>query len=139
VSALLRIAAGVSLAWAVVLLAFKRELFVGAFMPPLGRAFANGLAVTQLVLAYVFWYAAAAPAANRGAIYAAIMLMALRTGNDLYQLLVLLPPEHALISLADLVLSVGLLVGVLEALPRVLAEETGDRPTQGRRSAGHVE
>ena len=138
-SALLRIAAGVSLAWAVVLLAFKRELFVGAFMPPLGRAFANGLAVTQLVLAYVFWYAAAAPAANRGAIYAAIMLMALRTGNDLYQLLVLLPPEHALISLADLVLSVGLLVGVLEALPRVLAEETGDRPTQGRRSAGHVE
>jgi hypothetical protein len=127
VSALLRIAAVVSLAWAVVLLAFKRELFAGAFISPLGRALANGLAVTQLVLAYVFWSAAATPTANRAAIYAAIMLMALRTSNDLYQLLVLLPPQQALISLADLVVSVGLLVGILEALPRVAAQDGGNR------------
>jgi len=129
VGALLRIAAVVSLAWAVVLLAFKKELFAGAFLPPLGRALANGLAVTQLVLAYIFWHAAAAPAANRGTIYAAIILMALRTANDLYQLLVLLPPEQALISLADLVVSVGILVAVLEALPRLLGEGSGNQPT----------
>ncbi len=127
--ALLRIAAIASIAWAAVLLAFKRELFAGAFMPPLARALANGLAVTQLVLAYLFWAAAAAPDANRGVIYAAIMLMALRTGNDLYQLLVLLPPEQALISLADLVVSVGLLVGILEALPTVLGPRGGKHPT----------
>ena len=122
---LLRIAAAVSLAWAAVLLLLKEELFAGALLSPLGRAFANGLAISQLVFAYLFWYAATAPATNRGAIYAAIMLMALRTANDLYQLLVLLPPEHALISLGDLVVSVALLVGILEALPRLLAPKAG--------------
>jgi TPR repeat protein len=126
VSVLLRIAGGVSFAWAVVLLGLKEKLFAPAALSPLGRAFANGLGITQLVFAYVFWYGAAAPAANRGAIYAAIMLMALRTANDLYQLLVLLPPEQALISLADLVVSVALLVGILEALPRVLVRKGTD-------------
>jgi hypothetical protein len=49
------------------------------------------------------------------------MLSALKTANDLYELLVLMPPNEALPALADLVLSVGLLVGLLEALPRMLA------------------
>lgn len=123
---LLRIAAFVSFAWAVVLLAFKKELFGAAALTPLGQAFANGLGIAQLVFAYVFLYAAAAPATQRGAIYAAIMLMALRTANDLYQLLVLLPPDQALISLADLVVSVALLVGILEALPRLVAPQGGN-------------
>jgi hypothetical protein len=125
-SVLLRIAGAVSLVWAVLLLGFKEHLFGRPALSPLGRAFANGLGITQLVFAYVFWYAAAAPAANRGALYAAIMLMALRTANDLYQLLVLLPPEQALVSLADLVVSVALLVGILEALPRVLVRKGTD-------------
>lgn len=120
---LLRIAAGVSLAWAVILLALKEPVFAAPTLSPLGRAFANGLGVAYAVFAYVFWYASTAPAANRVAIYAAIMLMASRTANDLYQLLVLLPPEQALISLADLVVSVALLVGILEALPRALADK----------------
>lgn len=122
---LLRIAACVSFVWAVVLLAFKKELFGATALTPLGQAFANGLGIAQLVFACLFLYAASAPAKNRGAIYAAIMLMALRTANDLYQLLVLLPPEQALISLADLVVSVALLVGILEALPRLLAPTGG--------------
>lgn len=125
-SVLLRIAAAVQLAWAVLLIALKDKLFAATALPPLGRAFANGLGITQCVLAYIFWRAAGAPAANRSAIYAAIMLMALRTANDLYQLLVLLPPDQALISLADLVVSVALLVGILEALPRVLVREGTD-------------
>ncbi len=123
---LLRIAALVSFAWAVVLLAFKKGLFGAAALTPLGQAFANGLGIAQLVFAYLFLYAAAAPARQRGAIYAAIMLMALRTANDLYQLLVLLPPDQALLSLADLVVSVALLVGILEALPRLLAPTSED-------------
>lgn len=127
-SVLLRIAATFSLAWAVALLAFKKELFGATALPPLGRAFANGLGIAHLVYAYVFWYAARAPAAHRAVIYAAIMLMALRTINDLYQLLALLPPEQALISLFDLVVSVALLVGILESLPRVLGRKSGDTP-----------
>ena len=123
---LLRIAAVFSLCWAVLLLAVKEPLFGAAALSPLARAFANGLAITQLVFAFVFWYAAAAPQANRAAIYAAIMWMALRTANDLYQLLVLLPPEQALISLADLVVSVALLVGILEALPRLVVRTGAD-------------
>jgi len=123
VRVLLRIAAGVSLVWAVILLLLKGELLGAGALPPLGRAFANGLGIAHLVFAYLFWYAAIAPVANRGALYAAIMLMALRTANDLYQLLVLLPPDQALISLADLVISVALLVGILESLPRVLVRQ----------------
>ena len=119
-SVLLRIAAVVSLVWALALLLLKKPLFGVAAVPPLAAAFANGLAITNVVFAYMFWYAAGAPAVNRGAIYGAIMLMALRTANDLYQLLVLLPPDQALLSLADLVISVALLVGILEALPRLL-------------------
>jgi hypothetical protein len=128
VSVLLRIAAAFSLAWAVALLAFKKELFDAAALPPLGRAFANALGIAHVVYAYVFWYAASAPAVNRGVIYAAIMLMALRTANDLYQLLVLLPPEQALVSLFDLVVSVALLVGILESLPRVLGRQSSAPP-----------
>ena len=125
-SVLLRIAAAFSLVWAVALLAFKKELFGATALPPLGRAFANGLGIAHVVYAYVFWYAARAPAVNRAAIYAAIMLMGLRTINDLYQLLVLLPPDQALISLFDLVVSVALLVGILESLPRVVGRKGGD-------------
>jgi hypothetical protein len=128
VSVLLRIAAAFSLAWGVALLAFKNDLLDAAALPPLGRAFANGLGIAHVVYAYVFWYAARAPAAHRGVIYGAIMLMALRTANDLYQLLVLLPPEQALISLFDLVVSVALLVGILESLPRVLVRQSGAPP-----------
>jgi hypothetical protein len=121
VSGLLRIAAAVSMAWALALLLMKKPLFGVVAVPPLAAAFTNGLAIANMVFAYMFWYAAGAPAVNRGAIYGAIMLMALRTANDLYQLLVLLPPDQALLSLADLVISVALLVGILEALPRLLA------------------
>jgi hypothetical protein len=121
VSSLLRVTALVCLAWAVLLLGLK-DYTVAAEQPsPVVHAFANGLGIANLVFAYVFWHAARAPAANRAAVYGAIMLLTLKTANDLYELLVLLPAEHALVSLADLVLSVGLLVGILEALPRMLA------------------
>ncbi len=123
VGVLLRIAAVVSLVWGLALLMLKRPLFGAAATVPVAAAFANGLAIANVAFAYMFWYAAVAPAVNRGAIYGAILLMALRTSNDLYQLLVLLPPDQALLSLADLVISVGLLVGILEALPRLLAEK----------------
>jgi len=120
VSALLRVTAVVSLAWAVLLLGLKDYVLAAEQLSPLVRALANGLGTANLVFTYMFWYAAREPAANRGAVYGAIMLLALKTANDLYQLLVLLPANQALVSLGDLVLSVGLLVAILEALPRML-------------------
>jgi hypothetical protein len=121
VSVLLRVTAVVLVGWAVLLLALKDYTLTAEQLSPMVRALANGLGVANVVLAYVFWYAARDPAANRGAIYGAIMLMVFKTANDLYEMLVLLPADRALVSLADLVFSVGLLVGLLEALPRTLA------------------
>ncbi|MFQ5667766.1 MAG: hypothetical protein ACE5I7_15240 [Candidatus Binatia bacterium] len=125
-SVLLRIAAVASLAWAVLLFGMQGQVIVTGQLSPVGRAVANGLAISNLVFAYIFWYAARAPAANRGVIYGAIVLMAFKTANDLYELLVLLPGNQALASLADLVLSVALLVGMLEALPRTLAVQQSE-------------
>jgi len=120
VSLLLRIAALISLAWAVLLLACKDATMPADVLSPLTRALGNGLGVSSLVFAYLFWHGARDPNRNRGAVYCAIMLMALKIANDLYELLVLLSGAQALASLGDLVVSVGLLVGILEALPRTL-------------------
>ncbi len=126
-SVLLRLTAAVCLVWAVVLLALKGRLVPAAELTALARAAANGLGIANLVFAYLFWHAAGEPAAHRGAVYAAIMLSALKTANDLYELLVLMPAHEALPALADLVLSVALLVGLLEALPRMLAKNATRR------------
>jgi hypothetical protein len=121
VSAMLRVAAVFSFAWAIVLLGLKGRLLVSEHLSPVPHALVNGLAILYLVLTYLFWYAARDPGRNRGIIHAAIMLVALKTATDLYDLLVLLPPQVAVISLGDLVVSVGLLVGILQALPGTLA------------------
>jgi hypothetical protein len=121
VSVLLRVIAALSLLWALVLLCFKDRAIDAQQLSPLARGLANGLGAAYLVLAYVFWYGARAPAVHRGAIWSAVILLVLKTANDLYGLLVLLPPGQALISLIDLVVSIALLVSVLESLPRTLA------------------
>lgn len=120
-SPLLRITGILGLGWAVLLLLFKDQVITAEQLSPLVRALANGLGIANLVLAYVFWRAAGDPAANRSAVYAAIILLALKVANDLYELLVLLPASQATVSLVDLVASLALLVGILEALPRTLA------------------
>jgi hypothetical protein len=131
VSLLLRLTAVLSLGWTILLLG-RKELLVGAgLLSPLVRALANALGIANLVLAYVFWTAAREPAANRRTVYAAIALLGLKVATDLYGLLVLLPPSQAVVSLADLVVSVALLVGVLEALPRILGE--GGREAESKR------
>ena len=131
-SAVLRVAAGFALIWALLLLGFKERVLAAADLSPLLRALANALGILYLAITYVFWYAAGDPAANRGAIYAAIVFLGLKTGNDLYDLLVLLPPNAALVSLADLVISLALLVAVLQALPRTLASQRRAAPPAAR-------
>jgi hypothetical protein len=122
---LLRLTALLVLAWAVVLLAVQWYIIASEQLSPQVRALANGLAVANLALAYVFWHGAHDPAANRAAVYGAITLLALKLVNDLYGLLVLLPARWAAISLADLVISLAFLVGILEALPRMVKAGDG--------------
>ena len=117
---LLLLAGAVSLVWAIVLLLFRFPYGGPAVGPPMMDSLAHNLGITHLVLGALFLYAARDPVANRGAIYAGILLSALKMINDAYDVVVLLPPDQALVSLADLVLSVGLCVGLLEALPRTL-------------------
>lgn len=118
---LLRAAAVVSLAWGIALLGLKERVLEAAQLTPVAAALANGLGSAHLAFAFAFWHAARNPRTYRGVIYAAIMLQALKMINDVHQMLVLLPPNEAMVSLADLVVSIGLLVGLLEALPRTLA------------------
>lgn len=117
-STLLRLSALSCLLWAVCLLGFKDAAIAPDQLTPVARGLANGLGITQIVLIYFFWTAAAAPAENRVTIQAAIFLMAAKTANDLYEIIILLPPQEALGSVIDLMMSVALLVGLLEALPR---------------------
>lgn len=119
-SILLRLAALSCLLWAIALLVLNDQLVAPEQLTPVARALANGLAITQFVLIYLFWNAARAPAQHREVIYAAIFLMAIKTANDLYEILILLPPNEALVSVFDLIISMALLVGFLEALPRTL-------------------
>jgi len=122
VTPLLLLAGAVSLAWAVVLLVFQTAYLGHAPVLPVTASLAHNLAIAQFVLGALFLYAARDPAANRGAIYAGILLSGLKMINDGYDVVVLLPPDQALFSLADLVLSVGLCVGLLEALPRTIGK-----------------
>ena len=126
---MLRVTGGFSLAWAITLFALRGRVLVTEHLSPVPQALVTGLSILYLVLTYVFWYAARDPANNLVAVHAAIILVALKTANDLYELLVLLPPQPAIISLADLILSVALLVGILQALPRTLAAARPDAGT----------
>ena len=123
-STLLRLSALSCALWAVCLLLFKDIVIAADQLTPVARGLANGLGISQVILAYLFLSAARAPVENRVTIQAAIVLMAIRTVNDLYEIISLLPPMEALGSVLDLIMSVALLVGLLESLPRTF------RPTR---------
>jgi hypothetical protein len=125
-SVLLRIASALSLIWAAGLYLLPASA-IGAGEVPAGAALANALAAANLGFAYLFWRAAANPAAERGAIYTALLLFGLRAANGTYEVLYLLEGRAAVASLVDMVLSIALFVGVLNALPSALG-------AHGRRS-----
>ena len=88
------------------------------------------MALANLVFAYAFWYASSDPAGNRAVVYSAILLMGLKTAHDLYGILVLLSPREAQATVLDLVVSLALLVGLLEALPRTFGRGAAGSDTQ---------
>ena len=127
---LLAVLAILLLVWAVLLLTLREHILAAADLTPVVRSLANGWGLTNLVLGVLLLNAARNPARNLPAVYAAIGMAGLRTFNDLYGMLEL-APAHALVSLADLVLSVAIFVGILRELPRTLAaaRSAGSTPT----------
>jgi hypothetical protein len=120
VKILLRVAAVYSFAWAIVL-AFPAWLSFGARAPsPEIIAFAHGLAIANLGLAYLFFRAAIEPAAHRAILYSALAIFGLRGVVGTYEVLFVLDGPPAMLRLIDFVLSLALFVGILNSLPETL-------------------
>jgi hypothetical protein len=117
VSTLLRIAALYSLAWAV-------ALAVPGLLPAAPDAAVGSLElavmVANLAFALLFWSAAPNPAGSRPILYAALLIFGLRAAIGTWEVLYVLEGSAAVIRLVDMVLSLALFVGLLNALPGVL-------------------
>jgi hypothetical protein len=125
VSILLRIAAGLSWVWAALLLA--GDPYSAHAVGSAGAALAQSLGIAQLVLGYIFWRAAADPARERGTLYAALLLFGLRAAGGTYQVLYVVEGKVAVTALVDMVTSIALFVGILNALPGTLGHATAKR------------
>lgn len=122
---LLRLAALLCSLWTIGLFGLREQIVPADVLTPVGYTLINTLAVSQLAFTVLFLLAARAPRANLPVVYAGILLMAAKVIADLYHSLALLPPETAIFTIVDLVLSFSLVVGMLEALPRLLNEDRG--------------
>lgn len=116
-STLLRIAALYCGLWA---LALAVPGVLPAADDPALTALERGLAIANLAFALLFWSAAAAPGATRRVLYAALLVFGLRAAVGTYEVLYTLEGPAAVIRLVDMVLSLALFVGLLNALPGVL-------------------
>lgn len=131
-STLLRIAAAVSLTWAVVYW-WCRPLAFGAAAAnePLLASLASGLAIANAGWAFLLWRAASQPARERSILYGALIVFALRAINGVYQVLYVLEGPAAMTNLIDMVVSLALFVGILNALPQTLRGTPGHQPSTG--------
>jgi hypothetical protein len=133
---LLRVAAGLSLAWSLVLFADPPQL-AGDATAPGALSLARGLAIAHLGFALLFWRAARDPRGERSILYAALLVLALRAANGTYEVLYVLHGRAAVASLIDMVTSLALFVGVLNFLPNTLhpteapARHRGEAPPAG--------
>lgn len=116
---LLRIAAVLLLAWGVLLFPLRAWFMPESNIASIVSFLANGSAAASVALAIILLQASRDPQRHLAVILATLVLMSFKTANDLYGLLAL-PPMHALVVLVDLLLSVGVLVGILRELPRTL-------------------
>jgi hypothetical protein len=116
---LLRVAAGLSLAWAFLLFTDPPQL-AGDPIPLGAGSLSRGLAIAHLGFALLFWRAARDPRAERSIVYAALLVFALRAAIGTYEVLYVLHGRAAVASLIDMVTSLALFVGVLNSLPNTL-------------------
>lgn len=119
---LLRITSGMLVLRALELVFWSRYVVPAEELTPAAVGLASGLAAVNVALAFAFWRAAGETPPNRTVIYTAVIVLLLKTAVDLYELLVVLRDPSALVSLADLVVSVALAVGIIEALPGTLRD-----------------
>ncbi len=127
----LRVAAGLCLAWTVVLMVGLDWITTAPQQTALARSMAHGQAVSFLVFAFVFWRASGEEKPNSTVIVGAAIFLVLRVATDLYDLLILVDALNGLVSLFDLVLCVALSVGVIEMLPRTLRPERHEKRPEG--------
>jgi len=120
-NALLRITAVVNVLWAGLLLAAPHLLTEGV-PAPVTETLGYLVACHSLTLAGLCWYGARAPHLNLPVIVAATTMAAAHILVDLVGLLGALPPEPAVFFVVDLLVHVALLVGLLESLPRTIAQ-----------------
>jgi heme A synthase len=126
VSVLLRITAIIFFGWSI----FLCVQSFGAMVPqgPVFSALASSLAVANLGFAFLFWRAAADPAAERGAIYTAVIVLGLRAALGTYEVLYVLEGTPALVGLVDMVTCLALFVGVINTLPAALRKDSSSAP-----------
>jgi len=119
----LAISGGLFVAWTFLLLLVPTSL-LSAAQSESHAGFILILALLQLLLALLAWWSALRPRRRHVGIYTTILALLVKWIVDLYGVLVSLPPQQAALTLGDLILSVALLVGVLEALPRALGVQS---------------
>jgi hypothetical protein len=130
---LLRITAAFTALWAAGWLGFARAEVASSEAARLAVSLGDGLAVANFGFAFLFWRAAADPRAERLAVYTALLVLALRTAMGTYDVLYRLEGTAGVISLIEMVASLALFVGILNALPATLAAGD-DLPSDSRPS-----
>jgi len=119
----LAISGGLFAAWAAVL-AMSPELLLGESLSNQSGAIIVVAALINVVLALIAGWTTMDPPHHRWGIYLTILALLLKWIADTYGVLVLLQPEAAAVVLGDLLLTVALVVGCLESLPRTLGAQT---------------
>ncbi len=119
----LTISALLFLAWSVVLLLSPHVVLSPAQAAEHETVVAVA-AVANLLCAGLASWSATNPRLRRAGIYSTLLALLAKWIVDLYGVLEALPPQQAALTLADLILSVALLVGILESLPRIVAAKS---------------
>ena len=81
---------------------------------------AHGLAIADVGWAFLLWRAASDPARERSILYGALIVFALRAMHGTYEVLYVLEGPAAMTNLVDMVTSLALFVGMINALPQTL-------------------
>ncbi|OFV89476.1 MAG: hypothetical protein A3J75_00095 [Acidobacteria bacterium RBG_16_68_9] len=125
-SVFLRITAGLSLCWAVMLLVFTPTVLAHLVDERLAVSLASSLAISHVGLAFAFWRGARNPSAERTVIYAALLVVGLRAAKSTYETLYVLEGRPAVLSLIEMVTCIALFVAILNALPEALRPASTD-------------
>ena len=120
-SILLRIAAIYSLAWSVGLVWSDLWPAMSPAAGPEAHSLALAQAVANLAYALLFWAAAGNPGGYRLVLYVALLVFGLRAVIGTWEVLYTLEGGPAVARLFDMVASLALFVGILNALPGALA------------------